>query len=145
MKTSNYLYPMLTLAIALSLWTLLSTFYIPEYFLPSPSKVAQAIVTGVTKETLLLQTWITFQESIFGFLVTLFLSFGIGLLIYSFKPLKEATYPFLIAFQTTPLIAIAPILLIWFGFGLESKVIMSSIVSFFPMVVAVITGFSSTK
>ena len=145
MRLSKYLYPFLTLILALCLWFILSTYYLPEYFLPSPVKVARAIVVGFTNETLLLQTWITFQESIFGFLVTLFLSFGIGLLVFSFKPLKEATYPFLIAFQTTPLIAIAPILLIWFGFGLESKIIMASIVSFFPMVVAVITGFSSTK
>jgi NitT/TauT family transport system permease protein len=53
-------------------------------------------------------------------------------------------YPYLIAIQTTPKVAIAPLFIIWFGFGITSKIIMAGIVSFFPILVNVITGLRST-
>lgn len=114
---------------------------IPEYILPSPSQIGEQIIA---KYPLLLKhTYVTFLETISGFALGAGLAFLFALGMSYSKTFEALIYPFLIMSQTTPRIAIAPLLLIWFGYGLLPKIIVSAIVCFFPIVVGTLRGIKS--
>lgn len=115
---------------------------IPNYILPSPSSVVRTLWT--TRKLLWEHSMVTLLEAISGFIISIVLAFIIGALIYNKKRIKAIIYPFLLISQTVPLIAIAPLILIWFGFGVMPKIIIVIIVCIFPILVSFLDGLSST-
>ncbi len=113
----------------------------PRWFLPPPSIVASALVTS--RATLLHHTWVTLQEVLVGFALSLVLGILVALAIASSRVVERAFYPFVIASQAIPIIALAPILLIWFGYGMTPKVIVVGLICFFPIVVNTVDGLRS--
>ena len=95
---------------------------IPNYILPSPSAVLKNL--WETRALLLEHSIVTVGEALIGFIISVILAFIIGALIYNKKRIKAIVYPFLLISQTIPLIAIAPLILIWFGFGIMPKIII---------------------
>jgi NitT/TauT family transport system permease protein len=89
-------------------------------------------------------TLYTLTEAMLGFAVASTLGVIIGGLIAQFPLVEKTLYPYLIAIQTTPKVAIAPLFIIWFGFGMTSKVVIAATVSFFPVLVNVISGLKAT-
>ena len=115
---------------------------IPNYILPSPSAVMKNL--WETRTLLLEHSIVTVGEALAGFIISVVLAFIIGALIYNKRRIKAIVYPFLLISQTVPLIAIAPLILIWFGFGVMPKIIIVVIVCIFPILVSFLDGLSST-
>jgi len=115
---------------------------IAESTLPKPTQVADALWTN---RTLLLDSaWVTIQEILLGFAAAIVVGVSLGTLIHASKLLEHAVYPWLVVSQIIPIVALAPIVLIWTGFNIWSKVIVIALVSFFPISVNTIDGLRST-
>jgi NitT/TauT family transport system permease protein len=115
----------------------------PEYVLPRPSSIAQTFGTQLTSETFWYNVGITAQEAGLGFVIGASVAFALGIVLSQFVVVDRTVMPYLVALQAIPLIALAPLFVSWFGFGLTSKVVMAAIISFFPMVVNVAEGLRS--
>ena len=110
--------------------------------LPAPSRiVVQAIAQhdALTRHSLA-----TLQATTFGFACSLTAAFLFSVLIDFFRPLRRALFPVFIITQTLPLVAIAPLIVLWFGFGLTPKIVLVALVTFFPMLVALAQGYEAT-
>ena len=110
--------------------------------LPAPSRVAEQIV--VNRELLWANTWPTLQATLSGFAFSLSVAFALSVLIDFMPRLRRALFPVFIISQTLPLVAIAPLVVLWFGFGLAPKILLVALVTFFPMLVALVDGYEST-
>jgi len=110
--------------------------------LPAPSRVlAQA---WESREALAENTLPTIRATLAGFACSLIAAFALSALVDFLAPLRRALFPILIASQTLPLVAIAPLVVLWFGFGLLPKILLVALVTFFPMMVALVEGYAST-
>jgi NitT/TauT family transport system permease protein len=126
--------PASALVLILVFWTLIvRIFEIPVYLLPTPIKIAQFIVAHPV--SLGIDLWTTMTESMLGFLIGNGLGFCFAILFAYSRTAERALYPYAIALKTTPIIAIAPILVLWFGPGIVSKIVASAAICFFPILV----------
>lgn len=134
--------PWLSLLFLLLIWELVVRLkHIPEYLLASPSQV---IMSGKEILPLLLtHTSVTFLEAILGFVLSIMLAFLLAFVLIHVNWLKQTVYPLLIISQTIPLIILAVLFLIWFGFGILPKVLVTVLVCFFPVVISLINGLDS--
>lgn len=114
---------------------------IPKYILPSPKDVA--ITLFEIFPILIPHIYVTLEEAIIGFLISIVFSVIIALLMDNIKIVKACIYPILVISQTIPTIALAPIFIIWFGFGILPKVIVVVLVCFFPIVISLVDGLES--
>lgn len=140
----KYLAPIILFFLIIIIWQVsTSLFHIPEYFLPSPANIIS--VTMEKADYLFFHTKVTMVEIILGFIagVTFAIICSIGF-FYS-KILEKALYPILIMFNVVPKLALAPLFIIWFGYGLLPKIVISALVSFFPVLVSTITGLKSVN
>ncbi|HEV7252057.1 MAG TPA: ABC transporter permease [Mesorhizobium sp.] len=111
--------------------------------LPSPSRVvAQAVLH---RGALLENAIPTIRATLLGFACSLSAAFIFSILIDFHRPLRRALFPVFIISQTLPLVAIAPLVVLWFGFGLTPKIMLVALVTFFPMLVALVQGYESTE
>lgn len=125
----------------LLLWQgLVQMHLVPVYLLPSPQQVVQAVIDSPDEFTA--ATFLTFKSTLIGFVLSGILGFSFALILSFFEILKRAFLPFSVFFQTVPIIAIAPLLVIWFGFGEPTVRISAMIVSFFPMLANSLVGLS---
>lgn len=88
-------------------------------------------------------TWLTLQETLLGFAIGTAFGLLIGALTGTFQIFRTAIWPFVVAFQNTPRVALAPVFLTWFGFGMTSKVVMAAVICFFPVVINTVAGLAS--
>ncbi|MBI2735539.1 MAG: ABC transporter permease [Rhodospirillales bacterium] len=140
----EYILIPLLFVIIVSTWQAVTVvFEIPPYLVPKPTEIFAAFVGGVSSGIYLLNAWYTLVEALGGFLIAAFLGLVIGTLIAQSQLVERTLYPYLITIQTTPKVAIAPLFVIWFGFGLTSKIIIAATVAFFPILVNVIAGLRS--
>ena len=114
---------------------------VPAWKLPAPWAIASELV--VSRSLFIRHAWVTLQEVLLGFAVALVVGVALATLISSSPTFRRAIYPFVIASQTVPTIVIAPLLLIWVGYGLTPKVIVVVLVAFFPIVVNAVDGLAS--
>ena len=131
--------------VALALWQAsVALFDVPAYVIPAPATVAARIYEDLVSGLILPHFWIKFVEVIVGFAMAVVLGMGLGVTIGLSPAIDRAIYPLLLAFQTIPKVAIAPLLIIWFGYGLHSKAVMAALIAFFPILVNVIAGLRTT-
>ena len=116
---------------------------IKEYLLPAPSSVFAELFDQAGN--IFNHTLVTAWEVILGFTLSVMVGIPMGVVIYSSKSLERIFYPFLVASQTIPKIAIAPLLVIWFGFGLAPKILVSFLIAFFPIVISTVVGLKETQ
>ena len=136
-------YPLLGLLLVLAAWALACWLVsIPTVVLPSPDKVLQAMVTR--GDLLLGESLITLKETLFGFVLALAVGLPLAVAVANSRPLNLMFYPLLIALQSVPKVALAPIVLVWFGTGMESKLAIVWLVAFFPIIVDTVAGLRST-
>lgn len=114
---------------------------IERFLLPSPIDVIKA--TLAMKDDLAKSTFTTLYEASIGFAISTFLAMILAVLMDSINIIKKAIYPILIVSQTIPIIALAPLFAIWFGFGALPKIIAVILVCFFPIVVSLLEGLQS--
>ncbi len=117
---------------------------VPEYIVPAPSAIWNALVAGLRNGSYIWNSLTTLSEAMAGFSIAAVLGLALGTLIAQSRTVERTLYPYLITIQTTPKVAIAPLFIIWFGFGMTSKVIIAATVAFFPILVNVIAGLRST-
>lgn len=136
----NKLYPAATIIIIILFWQAIVVFkHIPQYILPSPSKIVNTLIKDFSM--IVAHTKITLYESFIGFIISIILSFILAVIMDSFEIIKKSIYPILLISQTIPTIAIAPLFIIWFGFGTLPKIIVVIMVCFFPIVISLVDGF----
>jgi NitT/TauT family transport system permease protein len=114
---------------------------IKEYLLPPPSKVWAEFLKR--HDTVMAGAWVTTQEIIAGYLLAIVVSIPLALTVAYSRFVETAIYPVVVFLQIIPKIAIAPLFIIWFGFGFTPKLLLVFLLSFFPIVVASIAGFKS--
>ena len=128
--------------VLLLLWQLVcTTGLVPPYMLPSPVKVLRAFVAELP--LLWENSLITLQEAFIGLLLGVSVGFVAAVLMDTFDILYTALYPMLIITQTIPSVAIAPLLVLWFGYEMTPKIILIILSTFFPVAVGLLDGFRS--
>jgi ABC-type nitrate/sulfonate/bicarbonate transport system permease component len=123
-------------------WDLISNaLSIEDFLVPAPSDVAESLWRD--RSLLADDSWVTLREVLLGFACALASGLAFALVLHLSDTLRRAFYPLLIASQTIPPVAIAPILVVWFGFGLGPKVLLIALVCFFPVTVNTLDGLRS--
>jgi NitT/TauT family transport system permease protein len=118
-------------------------FAVPVYILPRPSAIAFAFYNGVSSLVYVQNLWITLLETLLGFLLGTALAFLLGIAVALSRRIEYYLYPFIIMFQSLPKVALAPLIVVWFGLGLTSKVVNAALIAFFPLMVNTIAGLRS--
>ena len=136
--------PLLFVIVAGSWEAIIRLFEVPAYVVPAPSAIWQSLVRGISSGIFISNGLVTLSEALLGFAGAAVLAIVLGSIIAQSRFVERVIYPYLIAIQTTPKVAIAPLFIIWFGFGISSKVIIAGIIAFFPILVNVIAGLRST-
>lgn len=108
--------------------------------LPPPVKVAENLALNLANGHLLVHLWVTLQEIVLGFALGSVLGIGIGTLIAHSRLLDRVLGPYIIASQAMPKLALAPIFVLWFGFGIAAKVVIAALIAFFPLLENTVTG-----
>ena len=129
------------LAILISWEFFVFIFNVPEYLLPKPTEIFSEI--AINFNSLLKHTEITMLEAVIGFSLGNILGFIAAVIFSHSETVEKGLYPYAIALKTTPILAMAPLLVLWFGTGIVSKIIASSIVCFFPILVNTVKGLKS--
>jgi NitT/TauT family transport system permease protein len=137
------LYPVAGLVIILVVWQIYTSWSgISRIVLPSPIDIG--LVSFQRYDLLLKETWPTLIETVLGFGLALLIGIPLAVCVANSRLLNLAIYPILVATQSIPKVAIAPIVLVWFGLGMESKLALAFLVAFFPVVVDTATGLQAT-
>jgi len=139
---SVVLYPILFLLLLLAVWQAADWIWkIPRILLPSPWEIITISIQRM--DDLLSATLITAQAALAGFALALAIGTTFGLLFSVSKIARRGVYPYMIFLQTVPIVAIAPLIIIWFGGGMASIVVIVTVISLFPIVTNVTTGLRS--
>ncbi|MCI8367756.1 MAG: ABC transporter permease [Eggerthellaceae bacterium] len=138
----KYLPAALALLVLLALWQgLAASGAVPGYMLPSPADVLAvfpedgALLWG--------HTLVTLQEAAIGLAVGVAVGFAVAVVMDAFAVLRRAIYPLLVLSQTVPVVAIAPLLVLWLGYDIAPKIVLVALVTFFPIAVGLLQGFQS--
>lgn len=138
----TYLPPIVLIASILIVWELaVSAFAIPKAILPAPSAIGAVLIDK--QDRFADNLGVTLIEIILGFLMGLVIGMGSAILIFYSRLFERTVYPIIIISQVVPIFAIAPLLIIWFGFGMTPKIIITAIVVFFPITVNMVVGLRS--
>lgn len=125
----------------LFLWSaVVMMFHVPSYLVPSPASVAHEFL-GAPIE-FLQHAGMTLAEALIGFLIALACGLAGGCILFRLSAVREVVMPWTSALQAIPIVALAPLLVVWCGSGIAAKILMSAIISFFPILTAVLVGFS---
>ena len=136
------LLPIVTILLGFFLWQWLASFLrIPSYILPLPSQIFASLLAKwpLIQNNALVTLW----EIVLGFVAAVLIGGLVAIVIVYWPPFEVTFYPILVAFQTVPKIALAPLFVVWFGFGLFPKVLVTFLVAFFPVVVDTAVGLKS--
>jgi NitT/TauT family transport system permease protein len=149
----NVLPPLVALVLALAAWEgLVRLLNIPIYLLPAPSDVAGTLwrlisagfvpptYVGAPAEGILYDTYVTFSEAMVGLLIGTLTGLFLAVVMTHSRFAEQALYPIVISIRSTPIIALAPVFIIWFGFTIMPKAIVAALATFYPVLVNCITG-----
>ncbi len=134
----------ITLIVLVVIWEIACrAFQVPSYLVPAPSAIAEKLYEK--RDLYLGHTWVTLYETLAGFALAVVIGVVAAALIVVVPSVRDVVMPLLLIAQIVPKVAIAPILLIWFGYGLLPKVIIAFLVAFFPIVVNVASGLAAVE
>jgi NitT/TauT family transport system permease protein len=145
-KSTSHLLQSIALALVVTgVWEGACRFFaVSAVVLPPPSFILERLYRLFVDGVIWPHLWATLFEVLSGFAFGVIAGLIIGATISLIPLVERLIYPYLIALQTLPKVAIAPLFIIWFGYGLTSKVVITALVCFFPVLVSVIAGFHST-
>jgi len=143
-RLSAIVYPILSVLGTLAAWEAATwLFSIPTYLLPPPSKI---VVSFAEHAGLLLKhAWVTMVEIVLGYLLSIAVGVPLALAIFMWPAFSRSVLPLLVSSQAMPKVAVAPLFLIWFGFGLLPKVLIAFLIAFFPIVISTAVGLASIE
>jgi putative hydroxymethylpyrimidine transport system permease protein len=140
--------PLAVIAIVLGAWELAARWdwisgalSIEDFLVPAPSDIAESLWRD--RSLLADDAWVTLREVLLGFLIALAAGLAFAVALHLSETLRRAFYPLLVASQTIPPVAIAPILVVWFGFGIGPKLFLVALICFFPVTVNTLDGLRS--
>jgi NitT/TauT family transport system permease protein len=140
-RAAAWLVPALTLGGLVVLWEVaVRALGIPRFLLPPPSAVGRALVSGPGQ--FLRHSWVTMYESVMGFLAATAVGVPLATLMSASPTMYQALAPLLVTAQSIPKVAVAPLMLVWIGAGLESKIAMAVLIAFFPIIIDTATGLA---
>lgn len=140
-KLKTVLYPVAFALGFILLWELaVRIFDTPTYLLPAPSAIV-----GVIDGSLGGHMMVTLMEALVGFILANILGFMTAVIFVHSKPIEKGIFPLAIALKTTPLVALAPLLVVWMGTGYSSKVVASMLICFFPILVNSVKGLKAIE
>ncbi len=143
-KVLKLIAPTLTFLLVVAGWELVVRITnISPLILPKPSEVANVLMTQPFY--LASHSIITLFEAVLGFILGGVTALGLAAMFQFSRPVERGIYPYAIALKAIPLVALAPIVVVWFGSGLLSKIILAAIITFFPILVNAIQGFESVE
>ncbi|HEX6587196.1 MAG TPA: ABC transporter permease [Solirubrobacterales bacterium] len=147
-RTGRYLAPAAVIAVLLGAWELAARWElisgaldIEDFLVPAPSEIAESLWRD--RSLLAEDAWVTLREVVLGFLCALAAGLAFAIVLHLSDTLRRAFYPLLVASQTIPPVAIAPILVVWFGFGIGPKLLLVALICFFPITVNTLDGLRS--
>lgn len=140
----NSIYSFIFILILLTIWEVGARIVDKSFILPTPSDIVWTLWD--LKETLILHHLpVTLSVIMIGLSISIILGIGLAISMNLFNSLEKVFYPILITSQTIPIIALAPIFVLWFGYTIWSKVVVTIIITFFPITVSTFDGFRSTN
>ena len=143
-RVSGIVAPIAVVIALLALWEAATrVFAIPLFLLPPPSAIALSMQANAS--LLLTNGWVTTVEIVLGFLLRIVVGIPLALAIFLWPPFSRSVLPLLVSSQAMPKVAIAPLLLVWFGFGLLPKVLIAFLIAFFPVVINTAVGLASIE
>jgi ABC-type nitrate/sulfonate/bicarbonate transport system permease component len=144
----RYLAPVAVILVLLGAWEIAARWdwisnalNIEDFLVPAPSDIAKSLWED--RSLLGSNAWVTLKEVVFGFAIAAVAGIGFALLIHLSETARRAVYPLLVASQTIPIVILAPILVVWFGFGLTPKLVIVALICFFPITVNMLDGLRS--
>lgn len=133
-----------SLAAGVAIWALVAqATALPAFILPSPGLVWQRFLAAAADGSLVRHGWVTLQEVLLGLFFGVLAASSLGYVLAKSRRLERALAPYVVASQSVPIVAIAPLLVIWFGPGLFSKVLICSLIVFFPVLINTVVGLHS--
>ena len=144
----KYFAPIVVILVLLGVWELAARWdwisnalNIEDFLVPAPSDIAKSLWED--RSLLSSNAWVTLREVLLGFAIAAVAGIGFALLIHLSDTARRAVYPLLVASQTIPIVILAPILVVWFGFGLTPKLVIVALICFFPITVNMLDGLRS--
>jgi ABC-type nitrate/sulfonate/bicarbonate transport system permease component len=138
------LLPLLVSAVLIGGWQLyVEVSGINEILLPAPTRVASAF--WANRDTLRTDAWVTIKEIVYGYLLAVVFGVGLAILVHSSRLVERALYPWLVVSQMVPIPAVAPIFVLWTGFDIRPKLMVITLVCFFPICVNTIDGLRAVE
>jgi len=144
----RWLLPAALIALLLGLWQLACSLGViadalslESYLVPSPTEIASSLWEN--RGLLAENAWVTLREILLGIAVALVVGVGFAVLMHLSRVLRDAAFPLMVASQAIPVVVIAPILVVWFGYGITAKVVIVALVCFFPITVNTLDGLRS--
>jgi putative hydroxymethylpyrimidine transport system permease protein len=145
----RWLLPSLLLAALIGAWqiaassgALAEVLGVESFLVPSPAETAQSLWDN--RSLLAENAWVTLQEALLGIACALVAGIAVAVAMHAWQLVRDATYPLIVASQAIPVIAFAPVLLVWFGFGIGPKVLVVALFCFFPVTVNALAGLDSS-
>lgn len=143
-RIGSVAYPIGMMVVALALWEIATrALSIPPYLLPAPSAIIESMYKN--SAVLIKESVGTTLEILLGFALSVVVGIPLALAIYLWRPFARAIYPVLVSSQAVPKVAIAPLFLVWFGFGLLPKVLIAFLIAFFPVVINTTMGLAALE
>jgi NitT/TauT family transport system permease protein len=143
-RISAVIYPVMTVIGTLAAWEFATrAFDIPAYLLPAPSEIAVSLVGNAA--LILKHGWVTTIEIVLGFFLSIVVGIPLALAIFMWPAFSRSVLPLLVSSQAMPKVAVAPLFLVWFGFGLLPKVLIAFLIAFFPIVIGTAVGLASIE
>jgi putative hydroxymethylpyrimidine transport system permease protein len=144
-RLRRVLLPLAVVAAAIGAWQLAAEWKlladalsIEPFLIPAPSDIASALWND--RDLLAEDGWVTLREVVLGFALSLVAGLSFAALLHLSETMRRAFYPLLVASQTVPIIVVAPILVVWFGFGITPKLVIIALICFFPITVNALDG-----
>jgi NitT/TauT family transport system permease protein len=142
-RVTDAIYAIVTFAVLLAAWELACDYFkVPAFYIPAPSRIAATLVVGAP--LYLSHLGVTMYATVASFVIAMFLGIVFGTLVSEIRFFERTLQPVLIALQAMPRIALAPIIIVWFGFGPESKIALGAFTAFFPVFVNTAQGMRAT-
>lgn len=140
-RLARRLAPILTVLLLIIVWQMIYTAEIyPSFLIPAPQTVFEAFNESVSDGVLLFHLGVTLQETLIGLALGVLIGSSLGYIIANVPILEDLLSPVIVAFQSTPTIAYAPLLILWFGNDIQSKIVIVVIIVFFPTMMNTIAG-----
>lgn len=144
MAAPAWIYSLILLLVFIGVWEgYVRLWSVSAFILPPPSRALASWIEAMGTRRLWVHTWVTVQATALGFFFATITGVALGVLLGKIKLLEQILSPFIIATQVIPKVALVPLFIVWFGFGLTTKVVIAAVLAFFPILVNTILGVKS--